>query len=651
MTDTELKMRELIDKLNAASDTYYSGGDEIMSDHEWDALFDELLQLEQSTGIILPDSPVHRVSHESMTGKKEKHEFPALSLPKSKNPDDVVKWAGDKPVDLSWKLDGLTLVVTYDNGKLNKIVTRGNGEIGSNITHLAKAIRNIPDTISYTGHLVIRGEAVISYEDFKRVNMNGDRVYENPRNLAAGSCNPASDVESIMDRGLTWIPFTLVHMDTPCVSWSDRMEFLRSLGFETVAYESITDPSDISSVIKSWSDAISSINYPVDGLVVVYDDTDYASQGTVTGHHDTRGGFAFKWTDETAGTVLDHIEWSVSMNSINPVAVFDTVRLEGTNVSRASLCNIDECRRLGIGGKGTKLTVIKANKIIPKVIAAVPAGEFEIPSVCPVCGGKTRIDVSDTWVQTLVCDNPDCPAKYLSRLTRFVSLRGFDIKGLSEKRLAFLIDKGLIHDGYDILTLPDKADVSDLLSYEDGWGEKSVENLFDSIRTSFTVTIDRLLYALCIPMIGTDAAKKIAKLGSVDKIVGKAMQGDQSYFASTIGDVKSGEFVKWFSIGCNAALVRNLLVICHVKSEESGSGKLTGMTFVITGKLSHYSSRDVLKAEIEKEGGHVAGSVSANTSYLINNDAMSTSGKNKKAKELGISIISEDDIISMLKGA
>lgn len=647
--DKQTQINELVKQLNAASEAYYSGKDEIMSDYEWDKKFNELEKLEQETGIILLDSPTHNVSHEEVTGQKEKHEFPALSLPKSKNIEDVVRWTNGKVVDLSWKLDGLTLVVTYDNGELSRVVTRGDGEVGSNITHLAKAIRNIPDTISYTGHLVIRGEAVISYDDFERVNLQCNHKYENPRNLAAGSCNPAIKTEAIVDRGLVWLPFTLVHVDDDISRWSDRMLFLKSLGFDVVDFTTITHPGEISETIKRWSNSVDKIIYPVDGLVVVYEDTEYASQGNLTGHHDTRGGYAFKWADESAETELDHIEWSVSITSINPVAVFDTVRLEGTNVCRASLCNISECKRLGIGDRGTKLTVIKANKIIPKVVSAITKGELFIPDKCPVCGGDTEVVVSDTGVETLICSNDNCAAKHVSRLARFASLKGFDIMGLSEKRLAFLVDKGLISNVCDIFELANKPEVYTILSDAEGWGKRSVDKLFRSINAAKTVKAEKFLYALCIPSIGTDAAKKIAKMGPISKIINEIESGNIDYFKDSLSDIKTDELFKWFGQTENKETVKKLMSLCDIEDTSSDKGvKFAGLTFVVTGKLRHYASRDALKVSIEREGGKVSESISSNTSYLINNDLESTSGKNKKAKMLGIPIISEEDFINMI---
>lgn len=651
----ESKMQNLIAELNAASDAYYSGSGELMSDHEWNHKFDELKQLEDESGIVLDGSPTHKVSDFKSSGTKVKHEFPALSLPKSKSIDDVVKWANNKAVNLSWKLDGMTLVAYYDNGKLSKLVTRGDGLVGDDITHLAKAIGNLKTEISYKGHLVIRGEAVISYPDFKRFNDDHDNAYENPRNLTAGSLNPKSTIDIVKERSVTWIPFTLVHVDDDIVSWNNRMQFLQNIGFKTVESVYIDQVSDIEKFIYKWSDqeSINAMIYPVDGLVVVYDDTEYASHGSLTGHHDTRGGFAFKWQDEEEQTVLDHIEWSASVNSINPVAVFEPVRLEGTTVQRASLCNISECKRLGIGDKGTELTVIKANKIIPKVIKAKQVGDLTIPTMCPVCNAKTEVKASiDTGIEVLVCTNDDCSAKNIRKLTRFVSKHGFDIQGLSERTIDELINFGFVDTAVDILKLPENKDalIQKLLT-ADGWGEKSIDNLLNAIELSRNnISSNKFLYSLCIPMCGRDVSKRLTNKYTLTEIINKAISGDILLLqVDGIGYAKAGAIIDWFKIEANRDLVFDLLKICNVKDSVVSVNDLIfeDTIFVVTGSLNNYKSRDDLKAEIESLGGKVSGSVSRNTSYLINNDTESMSSKNKKAKELGIPIISENEYINI----
>lgn len=656
MQNIEQKIKQLISELNAASKAYYGGSAQIMPDAVWNAKFDELSTLERQYNIVLPCSPTQHVSHENIVGEKVTHEFPALSLPKSKSKDDVIKWTQKKSVDLSWKLDGMTLVVTYDGGKLTRVVTRGDGEVGSDITHLSDAIGNIQKVIDYKGHLVIRGEAVIAYADFESINEKYDNVYENPRNLVAGSLNPLTQVELIMDRCITWIPFTLVYVEEIINSWNERMHYLKTLGFKVVDSELIDNIDALSGVIDKWSDQVEYVQYPVDGLVVVYDDIEYASGGTLTGHHDTRGGFAFKWADEEAETELVDIEWSVSINSINPVAIFKPVRLEGTTVQRASLCNISECERLGIGDIGTKLTVIKANKIIPKVIKASQVGVFNIPTKCPVCGYSTEIKTGLTDTKVLVCENDNCAAKNISKMSRFVSKYGFDISGLSERTLMDLLNKGLIKTSIDIFELLNKqSEVYDVLLNADGWGEKSIQNLLQSIDASKSVKAENLLYSLCIPMCGRDVAKKLTKQYSLSEIVklakDDAKQDTNSLMGSIegIGQVKAKAFIDWFKNFDNVSFVDTLINCCNVKdnNSQSNTGSLQGVTFVITGSLNEYASRDILKDLIESKGGKVASSVSAKTNYLINNDVTSSSSKNKKAKDLGVPIISEEEFNNM----
>ena len=468
MEDKVKQMKELVDKLNEAADAYYNGKAEMMTDYEWDAMFDEVKRLENETGTVLEDSPTNRVSADSIPGEKEAHEFSALSLAKTKKVEDLAKWAEGKPIWISWKLDGLTLVVTYDNGRLTKVVTRGDGHVGTNITHLSSAIYGIPQRVKDKGHLVIRGEAIISYADFEAFNMESDEEYANPRNLASGSLT-LKNVDEVKQRKIHWIPFTLVHSDKVMTSWGEQMDYLKDNGFVCVEHELVEKPTEenIRHVIDKWTKLVTDeVNpYPVDGLVITYDDTVYASTGSVTGHHATRAGYAFKWQDTSAETRLDHIEWSCAASTITPVAVFDPVELEGTTVKRASLCNISECERLGIGGEGTMLSVIKANKIIPKVIHVQTInGQFVIPDSCPVCGAKTEIHVSDvSGTKTLRCTNPECDAKKLKKYARFVSKAGMDIDGISEQTLARFINetmrerllswKGLVKSQLPILWL------------------------------------------------------------------------------------------------------------------------------------------------------------------------------------------------------
>ena len=645
-------MHRLVTALNQASEAYYAGLPELMTDYEWDAMFDRLKKLEEETGTVLPDSPTHHVSTAAETGQKEEHEFAALSLAKTKLPEDLIRWADGRPIWMSWKLDGLTLVVTYDGGRLSKVVTRGDGHIGTNITHLASAIGGILPTVTETGHLVIRGEAVISYEDFERFRLESDEDYANPRNLASGSLT-LKDVEEVRRRKLRWIPFTLVYTSREINSWGERMEFLQNLGFDPVERERITNPGEetVTDAIGRWTEKVTSRQnpYPVDGLVITFDDTAYASTGSVTGHHATRAGYAFKWADESAETALDHIEWSCAASTITPVAVFEPVELEGTTVKRASLCNISECERLGIGGKGSTLQVIKANKIIPKVIRVTrPEGIFEIPETCPVCEQRAEIAVSPiSGTRTLKCTNPACPAKQLRKFTRFVSKQGMDIDGISESSLDRFINKGWIRDYGDIYRLMDhREEMAEL----DGFGEKSVQNLAEAISRARTVPDHRLIYALCIPLIGPDVAKRLLSAYSIDELFTLASEAENEEFFSTIdgiGPEKSASFVRWCHDEENLHVLDQLRQeVTVLQTPRAASGdRCRGLTFVVTGDVHHYKNRAELKSYIESQGGKVTGSVSGSTDYLINNDITSTSGKNQKARQLGIPVISEDEFV------
>lgn len=645
------EMRQAVAALNEAADAYYNGRGEKMTDFEWDALFDRVKVLEAETGVVLPDSPTNKVSADDLAGKKEAHEFAALSLAKTKSVAEVAKWAEGRPVWLSWKLDGLTLVVTYDGGRLTKVVTRGDGHVGTNITHLAEGIRGIPKTVAEKGHLVVRGEAVISYADFEAFVATAQEDYANPRNLASGSLT-LKDVDELRPRNLRWIPFTLVHSDREIVSWGARMDFLREIGLDAVERERIDAPDEsaLQAAVDRWTEKVTGrVNpYPVDGLVIAYDDTEYAKTGSVTGHHATRAGFAFKWQDEAAATTLDHIEWSSSVGSITPVAVFAPVQLEGTEVKRATLCNISECERLGIGGPGTELSVIKANKIIPKVVAVTKkAGELEIPGTCPVCGAPTLADESDTGTKTLRCSNAECPARALAKYERFVGKDGMDIDGLAGETLRKFVNRGWIRTVADIYRLGDHwLEIAGM----EGFGEKSANNIRDAVEKARTRDAVQFLVALSIPLCGGDVAKRLLGAHSVKELFELAATAeDPAVFAAIdgIGPMKSAAFVEWCREPAHRALVGDLFGQVTLKEfEKASGGRCDGLTFVITGDVHVYANRAAFKAYVESQGGKVAGSVSAKTSFLVNNDVGSTSGKNKKAKELGIPVISEDEFLA-----
>lgn len=645
------RIEQLVEQLNKASAAYYNGQDEIMSNYEWDAMFDELVTLEKETGYIMAESPTQNAGfEEDGSGEKEAHEYPALSLAKTKQISELQDWAGERPIWLSWKLDGLTLVLTYDGGKLTKILTRGNGTIGTNITFLKGAISGFPQKIKYKGHLVVRGEAAISYTDFALINdmiEDDDEKYANPRNLASGTLN-LDDPEEVKNRHVKFHAFTLVHLDEEMLSWGERMQFLENLGFNVVDREA-TDAGKLPEAIARWTKKVENgqMDVPVDGLVICYDDTDYAASGSVTGHHATRAGFAFKWQDESVETKLDYIEWSCAVSTISPVAVFEPVQIEGTTVSRASLCNLSEIERLGIGKECT-LEVIKANKIIPKCIAVKDAvGEVEIPTECPVCHAPTEIRISkNSGTKTLHCTNPDCTAKNVKKFTRFVSKSGMDIDGLSIQTMLKFINEGYIHEFADIYHLKDHFDV---ISQMEGFGEKSVNNMDKSIEKSRNVHPVNFIFALCIPLIGTDAGKKI--VGSIGfEAFLKRMEHQEGFEdIDGIGAERSNSILAWYAKESNRMSLVHLLEelsIEHVEPKDTSEGTCVGMTFVITGDVHHYKNRDEFKAYVESQGGKVAGSVSGKTSYLVNNDVESNSSKNRKAKDLGIPIISEDEFVA-----
>lgn len=659
--DITIQMRTLVEELNRASDAYYNGRGELMTDYEWDAKFDQLKQLESQSGVVLPDSPTHRVSADTTVGKKEEHEFSALSLAKTKQPADLVKWAEGRPIWMSWKLDGLTLVVTYDEGQLTKVVTRGDGHIGTNITHLAQAINGIPATIHATGHVVVRGEAVISYEDFDRFNLESDEEYANPRNLASGSLT-LKDPHEVAQRHIRWIPFTLVHTDEEIPTWGARMDWLKKAGLGAVDHERIDDPTleHVEAAIERWTEKVTKREnpYPVDGLVIVYDDAEYAATGSVTGHHATRAGYAFKWADESASTELDHVEWSCAASTISPVAVFRPVELEGTTVKRASLCNISECERLGMGGKGTLLEVIKANKIIPKVIKVKQAvGPFSIPDQCPVCGSPTRVDVSAaSGTKTLHCTHAACPAKQLRKFARFVSKQGVNVDGISEQTLQKFINLGWIRDYADIFDLPTHA--MEIAALE-GFGVKSATNIRQSVERARKVEARRLLYALSIPLCGQDVCNRLLSAYSLNDLIALAegnVRPTDLFTPSAeetlamipgIGPEKAKSFVAWFAQEEHRSVMARLLNVLTVEQTSTAATgeKCKGLVFVVTGDVHHYKNRNELKAYIESQGGKVTGSVSKSTSYLINNDVTSTSSKNQKAHQFNIPIISEDEFV------
>ncbi len=650
MEDYKIRCKELVRRLNEASEAYYNGGEEIMSNYEWDAMFDELLSLEAETGYVLPDSPTQNTGYEENNGEREAHEFPALSLAKTKQVSELIKWAEEREVWLSWKLDGLTLVLTYDGGKLTRILTRGNGVTGTNITYLKNSIKGFPLKIKYKGHLVVRGEAVISYSDFALINdtiEDDDEKYANPRNLASGTLS-LDDAEKVKERRVHFHAFTLVYLEDNIVSWGERMDFLEREGFTVVDREK-TDAAGIADVVERWTKRVENgeMDLPVDGLVICYDDTDYAASGSVTGHHAAKAGYAFKWQDVSALSKLLYVEWSCAASTISPVAVFEPVQLEGTTVSRASLCNISEMERLGIGETCT-LEVIKANKIIPKCIAVKEAsGAFTIPEKCPVCGAHTEIRTSPkSKTRTLHCTNPDCSAKHVKKFTRFVSKTGMDIDGLSIQTMLKFMNEGFLKEFQDIYHLSEHAEE---IRQMEGFGEKSCENMMKAIEKSRQANPVNFIYALCIPMMGIDAGKKIIADGGFEGFLERLEQKKGFEDIDGIGPEKSGSALLWYENDKNRLSLETLLkevTIEKTAGKPDAGGKCAGLTFVITGEVHHYKNRDEFKAYVEASGGKVTGSVTSKTSYLVNNDTASASSKNRKAKELGIPIISEEEFVS-----
>lgn len=645
------RINELVSLLNGASLAYYGGNDEIMSNFEWDSYFDELSKLEKETGYVPEDSPTHTTgidSDESESGNREEHEFPALSLAKTKKISDLIEWAGDRNIYLSYKLDGLTLVLTYDNGTLTKILTRGSGVAGNNITVLKDVISGFPQSISYKGHMVVRGEATISYSDFEEINtlMDDDEKYANPRNLASGTL-ALDDPNKVKERHVTFNAFTLVHIDDDIPNWGERMAFLKKEGFTTVEY-TLCNAGNVSEIIDIYTKKVEDgiMDIPVDGLVICYEDDIFARTGSVTGHHATRAGLAFKWADVSAFSKLKYVEWSCAASTISPVAVFEPVLLEGTTVSRASLCNISEMERLNIG-EGCTVEVIKANKIIPKVISVKDStGKFIIPNKCPVCGENTSVMISEkSKTKTLHCNNPDCSAKMGKKFARFVSKPGMDIDGLSIQTMLKFINVGYLKDYADIYHL--NAHAGEIMA-EEGFGEKSVANMLDAIEKSRSVKAVNFIYALCIPMIGLDAAKKIVGNLGFDGFLSRLDGGLGFEDIDGIGPEKSQSVMEWYANPKNAnelSLLLKELNLSETEAKNLSDGLMAGITFVITGDVHTFKNRDEFKAYVEANGGKVAGSVSSKTDFLVNNDKESSSSKNKKAKELNIPIISEDEFI------
>lgn len=642
------RIKELVATLNEAAKAYYQYDEEIMSNLAYDALYDELVSLEKSTGLIMSNSPTQKVGYEILSElPKERHAEPMLSLDKTKSVDDLSAWLGDKEGVMSWKMDGLTVVLTYEDGALVKAVTRGNGEIGEVITNNARVFANLPRSISYKEQLIIRGEAVIKYSDFDKINAtieDVDAKYKNPRNLCSGSVRQLNN-QITAERNVHFFAFNM--LDTGDMSidatMNSKFDFLTSLGFEVVWHTNVTAAS-MQDTVKLFAEKITTNDFPSDGLVLSYDDVVYGKQLGRTAKF-PRDSIAFKWADEQAVTKLKAIEWSPSRTGlINPVAVFDAVSLEGTSVSRASVHNVSIVKQLKLG-VGDEIKVYKANMIIPQISENITqSGNVEIPDTCPACGHKTVIK-NDNDIETLYCPNMSCPAKTIKLFTHFVSRNAMNIDGLSEATLEKFIDCGFINELYDIYRIEKYRDEIIKL---DGFGEKSYDNMISSIDASRNTEPSRLLYGIGIINVGNTTARLICKHFNND--MEKIINADVTELSMIdgIGDVIAEGIVAYFADNNNIRVLRELLSeVTFVEDTNESEEDLAGKTFVITGTLNHYENRDALKREIENRGGKVSGSVSSKTTYLINNDVLSSSSKNKKAKELGIPIISEDDFLKL----
>lgn len=643
------KMRELVDVLNDASKAYYQESREIMTNQQYDALYDQLEALEKATGVVMANSPTINVGYEVLSDLiKEAHPERMLSLDKTKDPEQLVSWLGNQKGILSWKLDGLTIVLTYRDGKLYKAVTRGNGQVGEVVTNNAKTFINLPLNIDFKGELVLRGEAVISYDDFEKINesiADESSKYKNPRNLCSGSVRQLNN-QITAQRRVRFFAFNLVSASGQEFQLrSQQFSWLKERGFQVVDYK-LVEADTIKSKIEEFEKSIEKNPIPSDGLVLTYDDIKYGkSLGTTSKF--PRDSIAFKWKDEVRETVLREIEWSASRTGlINPIAIFDPVELEGTTVSRASVHNVSVMRELKLG-IGDRINVYKANMIIPQIRENLTcSNSIQIPENCPVCQSKTRID-NENGVETLVCPNPECQAKQIKSFTLFVSRDGMNIDGLSEMTLEKLIAKGLIKEPADLFKVEQFRDV--IINME-GFGDKSFENLKKSVEAARNTTCERLLYSLGIPGIGKANARLIAKHCHNKWDAIQNITFDELLTIDGIGDVMAESFCQYFEKEKNKKNISDLLEQVHLdESEEISYSTLGGKTFVITGSLNDFENRDALKNEIEKAGGKVSGSVSGKTDFLINNDTASGSAKNKKAKELGVPIIDENTIIEWLK--
>lgn len=641
------RMKELIDILNKAASVYYQGKDEIMSNFEYDRMYDELSALEKESGLVLAGSPTQKVGYEVLSElPKQTHPSPMLSLDKTKQVDELSSWLGSKEGLLSWKMDGLTVVLTYENGELLNAVTRGNGVVGEVITNNAKVFKNLPVNIPFKGRMVLRGEAIITYSEFKKINalLSEEEQYKNPRNLCSGSVRQLNN-EITAKRNVELYAFTIVEAEGVDFknSQQNKMEFMKEQGFQTVEYKVVT-AKNIYETVEWFSEKVKTKDFPSDGLVLLYDDISYGESLGSTAKF-PRNAIAFKWADETAKTKLTEVEWSASRTGlINPVAIFEPVELEGTTVSRASVHNISIVKELKLG-IGDTIEVYKANMIIPQIAQNLTkSGSLEIPDKCPVCGEKTSIH-KENDVEVLFCENPDCLAKKIKSISLFVSRDAMNIDGMSEATIEKFISKGFLHELADLFKLNRYKD--EIISM-DGFGEKSYEKLVKAAETAKITTTAKFIYSLGIANIGLSNAKMVCKAFSNDFEKIRHASIDELVEIDGVGEIIAESFVKFFANENNNHMVDDLLDIVTLEDEENDNANdMDGMNFVITGSVNHFSNRSEVKELIEGRGGKVTGSVTSKTKYLINNDSTSNSSKNKKAKELGVQIITEDEFIDM----
>lgn len=641
------RMKELVATLCSASKAYYAQDIEIMSNFEYDRLYDELTELENETGVILSNSPTQHVGYEAIDElPKERHEKPMLSLAKTKSREELRDWLNGKKALLSWKLDGLTIVLTYHAGKLAKAVTRGNGEVGEVITNNAKVFCNVPLSIPYQGELILRGEAVISYSDFEKINSEieeADAKYKNPRNLCSGSVRQLNN-EITAHRNVNFYAFSLVKAEGVdfANSRAEQFDFLSRQGFDVVEYRMV-DPDTIMDNIGYFEHKIETYDIPSDGLVLTYEDIAYGQSLGRTAKF-PRDSIAFKWADELRETVLTRMEWSASRTGlINPVAIFEPVELEGTTVSRASVHNISILRGLKLG-IGDHITVYKANMIIPQIAENLTESDtLEIPKTCPVCGQPTEIRQVNE-VQSLYCNNPACDAKKIKSFTLFVSRDAMNVDGLSESTLEKFLAKGFLHEFADLFKL---SRYEQEITQMDGFGEKSYQNLMESIERARNTTLPRVIYGLGIENIGVANAKMLCRYFQYDLEALCHAEAEELSAIDGIGEVIAASIYSFFRNEERMEQLKHLMQEITVAKEviEEGSQTLAGMNFVITGSLEHYENRNALKEEIEAKGGKVTGSVTGKTTCLINNDTASLSSKNKKAKELRVRIVSEEEFM------